>query len=462
MSKRKKKKGWLSGYAMNFMTQLLVGAMLWFLFYGVKRFLPKRWRLSQKKTIDAIKDLSSLFRNLPGSEFDPMHAAAQAKEVFDDFVLGKEEMDSDEVEEAWEEWLENMDVDIIDDELVSALFQETKNHAESVDCRIDTIGKFHAIEKLQYDSNGEKVVCYLMANHPSGFEVAATKVSSVFGVSKGFDSSFLSNIIFNKVGGRLAIKKPDGYAPISFTEITSEKNPDYDFPTTIGDEIWTEVSHFRKLDMQRSYLLEGPPGTGKTSFALEFSKRYGNGRVIAFDKTSFSLLESPDLRKLLSALKPEVIVIDDIDRFASVIDESTLLKILEGIKTLDNAPVFFGTANNVDNLSLAALRPGRFDEIHNFGFPRKEAREVMIRGLIEDFVPEEELSSVVETLVKATVKMTHSYIREYCLQIQFLPLEKVLKTIKTRKRYFDHTVEISPGRSRRLGRAQKLRASKSN
>jgi SpoVK/Ycf46/Vps4 family AAA+-type ATPase len=296
---------------------------------------------------------------------------------------------------------------------------------------------------MQYEFNGQKVTCYLMSHFPSGFDSAINKPNSVFGVTKGFNSSFLSNLIFEKVGGRLAITKPEGYAPIAFQRVTNEENPDYEFPVELGDEMWKEVQHFRSLGMQRSFLLEGPPGTGKTTFALEFSRRYGNGKVVSFDKASFGLLHSPELRNLLAALSPDVIVIDDIDRFASYQDESVFLKILEGIKTLDKMPVFFATANDYHELSMAARRPGRFDEIYNFGFPAKEQRAKMIKGLVENHLPEDQLEPAVETLAAATAKMTHSYIRHYCLQMQFQTLEKVLESIKRRKKYFDHSIEIS-------------------
>lgn len=143
----------------------------------------------------------------------------------------------------------------------------------------------------------------------------------------------------------------------------------------------------------RSFLIEGRPGTGKTT-GIEYvlsgfehkiirinlevlSKKTAN---LSFSNTSAA--SRPDfhaITKLIALVEPDFIVLDDIDYLGSF-DQSFLLSFFEEINK--KAKIVLATVNDVSKLSEAIKRPGRFDE-HIFV---KELEE----SVLKQITPEEE------------------------------------------------------------------------
>jgi len=115
----------------------------------------------------------------------------------------------------------------------------------------------------------------------------------------------------------------------------------------------------------RSYLLEGPPGTGKSSAAMHIIKKLGLKSL----RASLASLNEPmpdgsyisvsaNLEMLLNALQPDIIIIDDIDR--GYIGEQTILKLFETARKY--CKIIMATCNNKNSMIGAMLRVGRFDD----------------------------------------------------------------------------------------------------
>jgi hypothetical protein len=126
----------------------------------------------------------------------------------------------------------------------------------------------------------------------------------------------------------------------------------------------TRMKAFLAADEPRSYLLGGPPGTGK-SVAIRWlvaslglsSVRIDLG-VLARLHGYHSASVVTSLETLLRLLRPRAMILDDLDRVAV---NAPLLAFLELARK--TCVVVIASANSVQHMMGAAVRPGRFDEI---------------------------------------------------------------------------------------------------
>ncbi|KAL0923666.1 hypothetical protein M5K25_007732 [Dendrobium thyrsiflorum] len=118
---------------------------------------------------------------------------------------------------------------------------------------------------------------------------------------------------------------------------------------------------------KRSYLLHGPPGTGKSSFVAAMA------RFLSYDLYDLDLSvvsDSADLRSLLLDTTPRsIILIEDLDRYiAAGGDVSGMLNFMDGIFSCctEERVMVFTASVSKDKLDSAVTRPGRLDVHINF------------------------------------------------------------------------------------------------
>ncbi|KAK9045574.1 hypothetical protein V6N11_051483 [Hibiscus sabdariffa] len=115
---------------------------------------------------------------------------------------------------------------------------------------------------------------------------------------------------------------------------------------------------------QRSYLLYGPSGTGKSSFVAAMA-RFLNFDVFDIDLAKVS--DGSDLKMLLlQTTSKSMIVVEDLDRFlmekCGDVSLSGILNFMDGIiSCCGEERVMVFTMNNKDQVDQAVLRPGRID-----------------------------------------------------------------------------------------------------
>ena len=150
----------------------------------------------------------------------------------------------------------------------------------------------------------------------------------------------------------------------------------------------TDKSDYTKFGIpyKRNYLLYGPPGSGKTSMIFALASM--------LDKEIFTLNLSSikDETKLIEAIcnmnSNCITVFEDIDAVfvnresTSSVSLSTILNILDGLCHKHGA-ITFMTANHINTLDAALLRPGRID----FKMEFTSASYEQIRQMFNHFLP---------------------------------------------------------------------------
>lgn len=182
---------------------------------------------------------------------------------------------------------------------------------------------------------------------------------------------------------------------ISNLEVTKIDAPKSDLDKIyINDNIKEDIQrfvytfqNFDKLQCPLRFLLSGKPGLGKTEVVrsiIEKCSEYGN--VIIPKNMDGTEWLSFEFAKLFN---PSVICIDDIDLLFGKREEGyarktlgKFLNALDGI--LENKVFVIATTNDKHLVDIAASRPGRFDEIIDFGDFERRFYMDLIRQRTDD------------------------------------------------------------------------------
>lgn len=122
------------------------------------------------------------------------------------------------------------------------------------------------------------------------------------------------------------------------------------------DYVWSRLSPFVTRALPRSVLLDGRPGTGKSTMAKALAEISGPRSYRIELETATAFFKSWG-KSALDILRPTTVIIDDLDRLGTA-----AVELLDGLERV-RPPLLVVTTNNVAALDPAIVRPGRFDEL---------------------------------------------------------------------------------------------------
>lgn len=220
-----------------------------------------------------------------------------------------------------------------------------------------------------------------------------------------------------------------------FTGFSAPPNPLYGGAQELMD---ARVARHRRKVAQNSpqaYMFVGPPGTGKTSFAMEFASRLG-GRILKIDASTLAHCEIHAMAFLLDGLNPEFLVIDDLDKSDLSKVVPTVLDLLEKFRSDYPSMTVILTANSTESFDPGLLRPRRINNWIEFTLPDQAEREEVLRRYLEVDFPEESIQEVVD----ATEGLSQDYLRDIASLMEEETLADVLKDIDLKKRLLQATL----------------------
>lgn len=184
----------------------------------------------------------------------------------------------------------------------------------------------------------------------------------------------------------------------------------YEFPNSEGENIlkdvekfWQRADSFKEFNLmhKRGILLEGPPGTGKSSIITLLCKQLiekYNGVVFLINNVSEFVKIYDYLKSIFRRIQPNtfvITIIEDIDKIATDSILPELLDFFDGKASINNH-LIITTSNDTSDLPDPLLRVSRIDRKYYVGCANSEVRKIFFsnKGVnkedLDKFVSESE------------------------------------------------------------------------
>lgn len=219
---------------------------------------------------------------------------------------------------------------------------------------------------------------------------------------------------------------------VAFERMRPKTDDLYLFKNSVMDRVLTEVDDFwgladdyAKLGVlhHRGILLEGPPGTGKTSLLHQVAAMIvAQGDVVFFADSIGTLAAGLHAFRDVEPKRRVLVVIEDMDEHLGY-EQHAALALLDGEDTFEGV-LYLATTNYLDRFPPRLIRPGRFDRVVHVGPPPYEGRLVYLTHKLAKVEKAEEIMR----LAKRTDGFSFGHLRELILAVYALkePVEAAL------------------------------------
>jgi len=132
--------------------------------------------------------------------------------------------------------------------------------------------------------------------------------------------------------------------------------------------------------VRRVVVLQGAPGTGKSTLC-SYVARQINSRIVHASLNFIKNCHEGSWFRIMDVLKPNLVIVDDIDRIPTLSLERKLYMFEEGVY---DVPLTIFTTNDDTKLPDAMRRPGRIDQIIDMPEPPRQGKISLIEGFARD------------------------------------------------------------------------------
>lgn len=164
-------------------------------------------------------------------------------------------------------------------------------------------------------------------------------------------------------------------------------------------QFWDKKEVYKKYNLchRRGVLLEGGPGTGKSSLITQITQHVItlNGVIFTVRNVSEFQLLPIVLKSIFRKIEPDrpvITIIEDVDKIIENMGgDNLLLDFMDGKQSINNHLIIL-TSNNTSELSDALLRPSRIDLRYQLKNPSEKIRREYFRhkgideSLLEEYV----------------------------------------------------------------------------
>lgn len=177
-------------------------------------------------------------------------------------------------------------------------------------------------------------------------------------------------------------------------------------------DVLLSMEKFKAHNIRRVVVLQGSPGTGKSTLCENIAEMIGK-RVMVLSNAMLMNIDRDGWFNLMSMMRPDLVVIDDIDRIGSNRLENSLYLFEDNNYSV---PLTLLTTNDKDKLPLAFRRPGRIDMVFEMPLPENDIRKKIVvefaRSMGIEDVPETHMGFLMEIMDE----FPGAYIKELMLR----------------------------------------------